>query len=52
MVIGEILDCKSVEIRNAMATTFSQQILSDSFVTDCYYWGKKVILVLSSNLNQ
>ena len=21
-------------------------------VTDCYYWGKKLILVLGSNLNQ
>ena len=52
MVIGEIFDCKSVEIRNAMTTTFSQQNLSDSFVTGCYCWGKKVISVLSLNLNQ
>ena len=21
-------------------------------ITDCYYWGKKIILVLGSNLNQ
>ena len=52
MVIGEIFDCKSVEIRNAMATTYLQQNLSDSFVTGCYCWGKKVISVLSLNLNQ
>ena len=47
--------------RNDMSITFLQQILSGTFskkkiykwqiVTSCYYWGKKVILVLVSNLN-
>ena len=46
-------------MRNDMSTTFLQHFYNIfttnpkwQVVTSCYCWGKKVILVLDSNLNQ
>ena len=47
ILLDQYIFFREINVHNIFTTNLKWQV-----VTSCYCWGKKVILVLNSNLNQ